>query len=234
MIIIIINDIKVKTDKNEVKKQLGYKENTKTTPEIEESISTLIEKANTLIKARSSYKILDKIDLDEKNSLVNLGDGKLKFKSKDILNLLQNQEQVALLTLTIGKGIEEESLKLFNEGQLSDATILDAIGSIATQEVANYLTEIIKEQGIEMGLPYLTMRYSPGYGDLTLDIQPKLLSILDGEKLGIRTNSSHLLIPQKSITAIIGLSDKKDDKVGGCDFNCKECDYNICIYRREN
>ncbi len=149
-----------------MKKQLGYKDTTETTPEIEESISSLIEKSYKLIEGRGSYLILDKIELDSKENLINLGDGLIKFKSKDIINLLQGQQKVALLAITIGKEIEEESLRLFNQGQLSDGTILDAIGSIAAEEVANTLTEIIRKEGETLGLPFLTMRYSPGYGDL--------------------------------------------------------------------
>lgn len=77
------------------------------------------------------------------------------------------------------------------------------------------------------------MRYSPGYGDLDLEIQPKLLKLLDGEQIGITTNSSHLLLPQKSITALIGLSDRESDSQAQCDFNCNLCKFKECVYNRK-
>ena len=50
------------------------------------------------------------------------------------------------------------------------------------------------------------MRYGPGYGDLALDVQPVILDVLQAPKrLGLTATSSNLLVPAKSITAVIGL-----------------------------
>jgi cobalamin-dependent methionine synthase I len=55
----------------------------------------------------------------------------------------------------------------------------------------------------------LTMRYSPGYGDWNLDVQPEILATLDSGRIRLTSNISHILIPEKSVTAIIGIKDKK-------------------------
>ena len=48
-------------------------------------------------------------------------------------------------------------------------------------------------------------RFSPGYGDLPLDIQGELLSALSAENLlGITLTEKKMMIPAKSVTAIIG------------------------------
>jgi hypothetical protein len=52
-----------------------------------------------------------------------------------------------------------------------------------------------------------TWRFSPGYGDLPLDIQTEFLQILDAPKrIGLNTTANNILTPRKSVTAVIGLS----------------------------
>lgn len=53
-------------------------------------------------------------------------------------------------------------------------------------------------------------RYSPGYGDLPLTVQGELLSLLDApRRVGLTASASHILIPRKSVTAILGVSDRE-------------------------
>ena len=53
--------------------------------------------------------------------------------------------------------------------------------------------------------PHTTWRYSPGYGDLPLTLQGKLLTLLDApRRLGLTLTDSGLMLPRKSITAIVG------------------------------
>lgn len=56
----------------------------------------------------------------------------------------------------------------------------------------------------------LTPRYSPGYGDFSLSVQPEFLRIVDASrKIGITVNDSLLMSPTKSVTAIIGIKENK-------------------------
>jgi len=49
-------------------------------------------------------------------------------------------------------------------------------------------------------------RYSPGYGDLPLDVQKAFFAVLDcPRKIGLTLNESMLMSPSKSVTAIIGI-----------------------------
>ena len=51
-----------------------------------------------------------------------------------------------------------------------------------------------------------TRRYSPGYGDLPLSVQPALLDALDaGRRLGVTLTESLLMVPMKSVTAVVGI-----------------------------
>ena len=78
----------------------------------------------------------------------------------------------------------------------------------------------------------ITFRYSPGYGDLPLDIQRSFLSVLDTQKkIGLTASENNLLFPRKSVTAIIGIIDKN---IKIKKRSCIECsNYENCSFRRK-
>ncbi|MGM0370601.1 MAG: hypothetical protein ACQEP9_09275 [Bacillota bacterium] len=208
---------------------MGYQAQTVSNQNIERLIAQSIERAKSIIKPQGNYIRLEEIVI--KGDKVDLGAGQLKFSSQDIADLLANQQQVALLAVTVGPEIEAKVKELFADDQLTKATIFDAIGSVAVENLAEQLNQTIAQRAKEIGLPSLTMRYSPGYGDLSLEIQDQLLNLVEGQDLGIKTNDSQLLIPQKSITALIGLGQTKSQVQAKCDFNCASCDYDSCLYK---
>ena len=73
--------------------------------------------------------------------------------------------------------------------------------------------------------------FSPGYGDLPLDTQKELVQVLDmHRKIGVSLTDSCLMVPSKSVTAILGISDtKRDKRENKCDF-CNN--RQKCIFRK--
>lgn len=54
---------------------------------------------------------------------------------------------------------------------------------------------------------YTRPRFSPGYGDLPINMQKDIFAALDcPRKIGLSLNESLLMSPSKSVTAIIGVS----------------------------
>ena len=78
---------------------------------------------------------------------------------------------------------------------------------------------------------FFTDRFSPGYGDLPLDLQPALCAALDTpRRLGLYVTPSLLLNPVKSVTAVIGLSERPQPaRVRGCAY-CQMREH--CPYRK--
>ena len=104
-----------------------------------------------------------------------------------------------------------------------------------TDAMASALTEQLSdaaEAEILAGLPGLhpTWRFSPGYGDLPLTVQDDLLRSVNAEKrLGVTLSESGMLIPSKTVTALIGLSDHPVPKGKR---GCAVCNLNkTCPYR---
>ena len=58
----------------------------------------------------------------------------------------------------------------------------------------------------------LTSRFSPGYGDFPLSQQAELCAVLNVNRLlGITLTPGGLMVPQKSVTALIGVSEDPED-----------------------
>ena len=111
---------------------------------------------------------------------------------------------------------------------MTDALILDALGSAGIEQICGKAELLINEKYPEK---YMTWRYSPGYGDFPIESQSELAACLDAQrKIGLTVTESTLMIPKKSVTAIIGIADKPlPKKRSGC-ISCNMRDK--CNFRK--
>ena len=100
---------------------------------------------------------------------------------------------------------------------MAEAVILDGCGSALVEQGCD---EAEREIASRFPTLYLTDRFSPGYGDLPLSLQKDLCAALDAQRrLGIYVNESMLMTPQKSVTALIGLSSLPQmARIRGCGY----------------
>lgn len=83
--------------------------------------------------------------------------------------------------------------------------LADVCASSAVEQAANVLNKHLRAQANQRGFA-TTWRFSPGYGDLPLSVQPCFLKALGADKaLGISLTPALMLVPTKTITAIVGL-----------------------------
>lgn len=125
-------------------------------------------------------------------------DGK-KIRSEALIKNLGGAKRAYLLAVTLGAGVDRY---LHRTSVISGAEHYIADG--AASALADALCELANERICE-GLD-TSVRFSPGYADLPLSYQRTLLESLSAQKnLGITLTDSYLMIPTKSITAIIGI-----------------------------
>ena len=85
--------------------------------------------------------------------------------------------------------------------------LMHAIGAQQVEGGCDRLCERLKERFPEK---QLTDRFSPGYGDLPLEMQRDVMEALDcAGILGITLTDSLLMIPGKSVTGIIGMKERE-------------------------
>lgn len=128
--------------------------------------------------------------------------------------MLAQCDHAVLLACTLGARFDA-MLRAEQVRDMSRAVILDACGSALVESGCD-----AAEQEIRARFPnqYLTDRFSPGYGDLPLTLQPSICAALDTpRRLGIHVTESLLMNPGKSVTAVIGLSDQPQRaRIRGC------------------
>lgn len=148
-------------------------------------------------------------------------EGDLVLAGTDILlsgatarTMLAQCRSAAVLACTLGAEFDA-LLRTRQARDMSEAVILDACGSALTEAGCDAAQ---KEIAGRLPGKFLTDRFSPGYGDLPLNLQSALCSLLDApRRLGLTVTDSCLLNPGKSVTAVVGLSDTPQPaRVRGC------------------
>lgn len=130
---------------------------------------------------------------------------------------LEGCSRVAVMGLTLGMGIDN----LLRRTQIRDMALtvmLDCGASVMVEQLCDEFEEKIKQETKEQ---YSTFRFSPGYGDYPLSEQGRIARYLDASrKIGLTVTGSSIMIPRKSVTALIGLA---DHPVKGRLATCGEC-----------
>ena len=148
--------------------------------------------------------------------------GATPLEGQDIRKHLQGCEAAVIMGATLSFSAETALRRMAAE-DMALAVVADAVAAAMVEQLCEET-----EQEIRSHVPYLfvTQRFSPGYGDLPLHTQPALLRMLDADRtLGITATAQHILLPQKSVTAVLGCSHSpvQDARKGICGVNCKGC-----------
>lgn len=128
--------------------------------------------------------------------------------------MLRDCRQAAVLICTLGA---EFDLWVQREQRrdMARAAMLDALGSAYAEAGCDAAEDAIRARFPGM---HLTDRFSPGYGDLPLAVQPCLADFAGARRIGVTVTPSLLMNPQKSVTAIVGVADvPQPARVRGCD-----------------
>ena len=165
---------------------------------------------------RFIYRIFE-ISIDEQNR-IHLNN--LLVKSEDLCQNLKGCEKVVLFAATLGPEVDRLIRKYIIK-DMSKAVVLQACAAAKLEEYCDQ---------IQAQLNYMRMRFSPGYGDFSLDHQKDILALLEApKKIGLSMTEGSMLVPTKSVTAVIGIGniDEKCHKKG-----CEICNKLDCTFRR--
>ena len=221
-----VTDIDFTIDSNEIYRLSGGKgENKKFNPKLEEIINEKIAQAHSLINPKAIYIIKDVKEAGEEEIFFN---DKSHIKIKSFRQFISHIEKTAIALCTIGKAIDEKITELNNEGSYTEALILDIIGSVAVEEVANKINFLICQQTEKYGLQ-ASHRFSPGYGNFNLSEQENIFKIINAEKIGVNLTKSYMMIPKKSKSFCIYLGKLKND----IQSQCSICGLKDCNFRKK-
>ena len=145
-----------------------------------------------------------------------------------VRELLTPCSSVILMAVTLGAEVEA-LIRLWQHRDMAQAAILDAMASAAVENVCDNFCADLQEA---FAPRFLTGRFSPGYGDFPLEQQRDLCGLLDvSRRIGVSLTESGLMLPQKSVTAVIGVSDSPlEHRRRSCDV-CRLSA--TCLYRKK-
>lgn len=128
----------------------------------------------------------------------------LRLSGRDIARHLRDATEVVLMAVTLGAGVDRELRRLALTDPLGQV-LFDAAATEAIEREADRVEAQVRGDAGARGL-YCSWRFSPGYGDLPLEVQSGFLATIDAtRRLGITCTPSNLMVPTKSVTAIVGL-----------------------------
>ena len=172
----------------------------------DETLKALFESYEKESEKLLSYKVcFCEFPLSKNGEELDLGFA--KTKSKNLSVNLNGCESIILFAATVGHGID----RLIKKAELlspAKAVCFQALGSERVESLCDAFNVELKKEYGEKGF-FLKPRFSPGYGDLSLELQKDIISVLDCKKnLGISLSENLMMSPSKSVTAIIGVYKK--------------------------
>ena len=153
----------------------------------------------------------------------------MTLPGEDICRHLAGCDSMYLLCATLGASVDREIRRAERTSMLT-ALALDAAAGDGIEKVCDRAEAEIRSIEAERGR-FVTGRFSPGYGDLPLTVQPELIRLCDAtRRIGLSLTQTNILIPRKSVTAILGVSDTPTE---GKRRGCASCRLNgSCPFRK--
>jgi 5-methyltetrahydrofolate--homocysteine methyltransferase len=168
------------------------------------SILQRIDAWETKLRRQATPRFISRTEVLSQQPDGTLLAGALPLRGKDIVRHLEGCSHAVILAATLSAHTD----RLIAQAQardMMDALITEGLANAGIEQICDKAEQYIREAYPER---YLTWRFSPGYGDFPLEIQGTLLRLLDApRKIGLTATNTSILIPRKSVTAIIGLSD---------------------------
>lgn len=149
--------------------------------------------------------------------------GGISIKSAKLRRHLEGCKSAAVLAATLGTAADTVIKRAFCAGalngaaaQAAGAAMIESVCDAACAEIAKACKKNVKP------------RFSAGYGDFDISYQKDMLILSDAVKrIGITLSGSLMMIPTKSVTAIVGLTYDDACAQGGC----AQCDKKDCEFR---
>lgn len=212
-------------DRKEALRYMGYR-GQKLDHETERLLDECIEEILSISK--NSY-VYDVFDIERQEEGMYLKGTKLFLEGEAIREHLSKARECAVMAVTLGLEVERR-IALYTKTELTKGLVFDACAAAAVESLCDLVQDEIKSKAEVMGLE-ITGRFSPGYGDFPIEMQKEIISVLKAyERIGLSVNESSVMIPRKSVTAVIGLQQEScGSQTSGCDC-CKDIN---CRYRKD-
>jgi len=208
----------------EIYRYLGYRGQTPLAPVLEK-IEVCKKHLLSDVTPKAIWKYYDIYWIDASTFSV---EG-IPINSKNLSRNLKDCHMLCMMAATLGPA-PDRYIQKAEITAMSDAVIYQAISAAMIEAYCNHINQVIKDEMYQRDL-FTRPRFSPGYGDFSLDFQKTLGQLLQMSKeIGVTLTDSLLMMPSKSVTAVIGVgTNNANCTMAGCEVCNKS---RTCLYRR--
>ena len=199
----VFHTIRIAPPTEKIYQRLGYRRDvTQITPQQEQRIDHYIDEALALIHLQG---VMLRLPIqDQGNGFLILGED-IHLASENLTTFLRNCDEALVMGATAGEAVMSAIRTDIAKDNVTRAVVFDATASEMADGALDWLMDYTRRDLIREGRVLLNRRYSAGYGDLTLENQQILYTVLNMREIGVQITPESLLIPEKSVTAITGI-----------------------------
>lgn len=210
-------------ERSEVLRYLGYR-GAQPDEMVEQNLDRCITELQSAAAPKSVFQAFELSHLAEGT----MKTGGVLIRSKNLARTLKGCTSVYLMAATLGLAVDRLITRA-SAVRMSDAVLYQAAAAAMIEAYCDEVNDTLREEAERVGL-YCRPRFSPGYGDFRIEHQRDISRLLDTpRKIGLTVTESCLLVPIKSVTAVIGLSNSPQP----CHRKgCEECRKQDCAFRR--
>ena len=178
-----------------VREVLRYSGCDKATPEVEKLLKECVDETRGIFCGKVVYA-----EFSAKKTENGLDLGFARTNSRDLSKNLEGCERAMVFCATVGHGIDR-LIRKYGVVSPAKAVVLQGLGAERIEALCDLFCAELEANGFTT-----RPRFSPGYGDLPLEIQKDIFRALDCPKhIGATLNESLLISPTKSVSAVVGL-----------------------------
>lgn len=169
-----------------------------------------------LLKARPGY-VYRVFDITDCKDGIHAEGTDFTLYGDSIREHLKGCKHAVFFAATISAEIDK-LLRIAQVYDITKAFVMDSLASVAIEQVCDRFEAMLRERYAQY---YQTFRFGLGYGDLPIEQQKDFVKLLNAQKqIGLSVSDSYMLIPTKSVTAVIGLS---EHEIRGTARGCATC-----------
>ncbi len=197
------------SDFSEVARYLGYRRGISPDSQIQGLIYKACNHLLSVINPQGIFECFD-LSLTFDSGIAEIKFADIAFNSVDLSRNLKNCNKVYLMAATIGPQVDA-LIRRANANDPTYAAVLQASGAMYIEKFVDFINDLIKEN-VSKSDGKTKPRYSPGFGDVSLNLQKEFFRLLPCARIGLSLMDTLIMAPEKSVTAFIGVmeSGKKE------------------------
>lgn len=179
----------------------GYWKKEHSTLEIRELLRRAINDVRVASSPRAVWDVFP-LSLETKRCTLSFAD--VAITSNDLMRFATchgASERIVLFASTLGSSVDA----VIRRAQTADRAVALALQATGAAMIEAFVDELCLDICRTLVIPPTTRRYSPGYGDVPLDVERIFFRLLDTSKIALSLMDTLVMTPEKSVTAFLAV-----------------------------